>query len=1069
MAKVNRFASNGGEISPDLHPRADLASIHSSLREASNVIIEQHGPATRRPGTEVVQKLDQRWQHPGGIPQPEPPPPGSEPDSVGREFIMEVDASKFFYVNLSIDITGNVYFDIHNSDGLHIERIEPEYSWQDIDRIHIEGSYDVLFFFHPSYQTKRLERWSDTDWRWVNQQYIGGPIGYVNTDRAAMISTVVPIYDSLETYGLGAHVIKKTPDPLTGVTTNRLWTMQLEDGHLKKTYVTLLKYSPSPPVNNTPQRGDTVKVFGGSALAGTWKTEGVTLDGLGTYYLTLVTNTTQIDDGPLENDFSGIDVSGHNAYPISSDLSNETYYMSIVSNNLGNDPATSPDEWAQVTNITGNLDLFSPADVFLASDVGKLIRFVNPNRTSLSGSFGVSGQGLASESIPAVGSIVMRTEGGIWGGVLALEVSYDQGTTWEEIGNITSNQGEHNGEIIRDCQTFGAIARARMKKRFGVTGDSGCVWSLEITGTQYVYCEITEVTDANNAAAIISGSMSTYFSTWQWSTGAIGGADGYPGACRITDEQRLAISGIPGHPGRIWWSAVDDWNNWQEMDLETASFSITLAAGARNNVMSLANLDGLVALTDSAEYVIGTRNKDQITSAANIDVKLRSNNGSNSTQAIICNDRLVYIDSTGKMMHAIFYSWEADGFQSQQLMVKARHLTDGKTIKHMAYIRNPNPSIWAVLSDGTMAVYTFNQAENVAAWSTIAIPNIIILDIAVTPSADGESLSLMVTHPGTAEKYILKMQPGNVNFDRSYTITDQLPICIQSAGNYKILDETYNERTGLVKTDNFIAILDEEIETLVLKHLGTVIADGEDYYIHESGLVCLGTDLSPADITVFGGLVELTEDVDWKHIDTPVFLTITNPDILELELTWEIDGTPAVEGTTQFTIKPGLIIFDAAENEDIAGFNGITPLELLTDFVYDFFDALINPDYVDLNDAIYIGFEYETIIAPTDLTFHPDLGGPGGNVKISHIDLYLYSSMGGEVSTDDGEEYWPIQYMPPTTTPGEALPEFTGKIEIPTAEGWTNDGALVKIRTSSPRNFRLAALGINVSRNSGVR
>src|SRR5574343_970712 len=74
------------------------------------------------------------------------------------------------------------------SNGLPYEIYSP-YAEADIWRINGRThSFDVIYLFHPDYHPKKLQRYSETDWRLADLECKDGPFLPENTDTSLMIT-----------------------------------------------------------------------------------------------------------------------------------------------------------------------------------------------------------------------------------------------------------------------------------------------------------------------------------------------------------------------------------------------------------------------------------------------------------------------------------------------------------------------------------------------------------------------------------------------------------------------------------------------------------------------------------------------------------------------------------------------------------------------------------------------------------------------------------------------------------------------------------------------------------------
>jgi hypothetical protein len=62
------------------------------------------------------------------------------------------------------------------------------------------------------------------------------------------------------------------------------------------------------------------------------------------------------------------------------------------------------------------------------------------------------------------------------------------------------------------------------------------------------------------------------------------------------------------------------------------------------------------------------------------------------------------------------YAWQANGYTSGDLSLRAPHLFDGYSVVDMAYTKAPYPVVWAVSTSGNLLGFTYIPEQQVGAW-----------------------------------------------------------------------------------------------------------------------------------------------------------------------------------------------------------------------------------------------------------------------------------------------------------------------------------------------------------------
>ena len=140
-----------------------------------------------------------------------------------------------------------------------------------------------------------------------------------------------------------------------------------------------------------------------------------------------------------------------------------------------------------------------------------------------------------------------------------------------------------------------------------------------------------------------------------------------------------------------------------------------VAAREANTIRHIVPLTNLLLLTGSAEWRITSVNSDAITPTS-ISVKPQSYVGANNAQPVIVNNSMVYCASRGGHVRELGYNWQANGFITGDLSLRAPHLFDNLTITDMGLAKAPMPIVWFVSSSGKLIGLTYVPEQTIGAW-----------------------------------------------------------------------------------------------------------------------------------------------------------------------------------------------------------------------------------------------------------------------------------------------------------------------------------------------------------------
>ncbi len=161
-----QYTFSGGEWSPEMLGRSDVAQYTTACRLVSNFIPSVQGPATRRPGTRFIAETK------------------SNAEAVLIPFIFSADQS------YALEF-GDQYFRIFPAFGERellkigdqpLEIVTP-YRVGELDELYWTQSADILYLFHPKHRPQKVKRSGATNWSIEPLIFEGGPFLPENEDE----------------------------------------------------------------------------------------------------------------------------------------------------------------------------------------------------------------------------------------------------------------------------------------------------------------------------------------------------------------------------------------------------------------------------------------------------------------------------------------------------------------------------------------------------------------------------------------------------------------------------------------------------------------------------------------------------------------------------------------------------------------------------------------------------------------------------------------------------------------------------------------------------------------------
>jgi hypothetical protein len=190
----------------------------------------------------------------------------------------------------------------------------------------------------------------------------------------------------------------------------------------------------------------------------------------------------------------------------------------------------------------------------------------------------------------------------------------------------------------------------------------------------------------------------------------------YPGAVSYF-EQRRSFAGTDNQPQNVWMtrSGTESTMSYSLPIRDDDRISFRVAAREANTIRHIVPLSQLLLLTSSAEWRVASVNSDAVTPTT-IAVRPQSYVGASNVQPVIINNSLLYGAARGGHVRELGYNWQANGYITGDLSLRAPHLFDSYDIVDMAYAKAPQPLVWFVSTSGKLLGLTYVPEQQVGAW-----------------------------------------------------------------------------------------------------------------------------------------------------------------------------------------------------------------------------------------------------------------------------------------------------------------------------------------------------------------
>jgi len=253
-------------------------------------------------------------------------------------------------------------------------------------------------------------------------------------------------------------------------------------------------------------------------------------------------------------------------------------------------------------------------------------------------------------------------------------------------------------------------------------------------GANWSWLKITAFSDATHVTALVKGGTAPTSGTAAWQIGLWSDTKGWP-ACVMFFEERLMFGGAAVLPNRWDGSKSGDFENFTPGGDDDNAVAFTIASDQVNAIRWLAPANKLILGTLGAEFAAGGSGSADAITPSSVTVRLQTRHGvADMMPALVGSNAILFVQRQGRKLREIAFSFEADGYVSEDMTVRAEHLTRGGLIQ-LAWQQEPFGILWAVRADGRLLGFTYLRSQQVTAWHQ-------------HPLADGGAAEAVASIPG---------------------------------------------------------------------------------------------------------------------------------------------------------------------------------------------------------------------------------------------------------------------------------------------------------------------------------
>ena len=495
----------------------------------------------------------------------------------------------------------------------------------------------------------------------------------------------------------------------------------------------------------------------------------------------------------------------------------------------------------------------------------------------------------------------------------------------------------------------------------------------------------------------------------------------YPGAVSYF-EQRRVFAGTNNEPQTILMTKSGTESNLSFglpiRDDDRIKFRV--AARESNTIRHIVPLTNLLMLTGSAEWRVSSINSDAITPTS-ISVKPQSYVGANNAQPVIVNNSMVYAASSGGHVRELGYNWQANGFITGDLSLRAPHLFDNLSVTDMALSKAPIPIVWFISSNGKLLGFTYVPEQTIGAWHQHDTDGT-FESVAVVSEGNDDVLYCVVkrTINGATKKYVERL--GTRLFEQARDC-----FFVDCGSTYNGTNTNTNQTVTISGGTNYTR--GESVTITANYNLFNAPPSLDD--VGDAIVLISGSNYYRCNITATSSATVATVKLD---VDLPASLRNTGITTYEVARN-VISGLDHLEGKTVS------ILADAAVHPQRVVSSGSITLERAS-------------------SVVHVGLEYQSDLQTMPMALQAEAFGQGRVKNLNHVWLRVLESSGIFAGPSADKL---VEAKQRTTEPYGAPPRLkTEDIKIMVTPTWQDNGQLF-VRQTDPLPLTVVGMTLEVA------
>jgi len=403
----------------------------------------------------------------------------------------------------------------------------------------------------------------------------------------------------------------------------------------------------------------------------------------------------------------------------------------------------APDTRTVSGKLFARVGMGDAANFFRAGHVDTLVKLVHPGQNII---FSASAIETWSPPIRVFGIDAERVftvnVTGTYVGTLAIQRS---------IGNDDDFRAYTGGSIVNGLNTIDdGLDNQVVYYRVGLSAYTSGEVDFDLSyfyGSTTGTARITSITSVSEANIQIYDPFGKTEYTSDWYFGQWNELFGWPEAGAFHDD-RLFV----GRDTNRWLSQPSDYENFELDDTDAGAINRISTVGKSSRMTWAKSVGPLMLGSRVNESTLGTGSLEEVITPTNVRARLQSDKGSNGSDAMSVDQRVLWANASGLRMYEIDFS---DTGIPRDLTRLHSSIAGGGFIEY-DFQQEPEPRGWMIREDGEVAVLLYERAEQVEGWQRYRREGDVFQSLSVHPLPTEDRIMFVVDRniDGTMRRFL---------------------------------------------------------------------------------------------------------------------------------------------------------------------------------------------------------------------------------------------------------------------------------------------------------------------------